>query len=160
MVRRTLLGLTLLGVCASLAFGQGRIANIFNDYDLDTNAYIYCDPANIPALMTACATGVAATDGWIDVRDHRDKTVGVALDAMALVGGVDVTFEVRYQKEGAVYTSAITLMTLINKTVVGTDNQSVRIPDEVTQLRVGIKIGTNDDGDAVDEDIDIIYNAR
>ena len=160
MWRRILLGLTLLGVCASLAFGQGRIANIFNNYDLDVNAYIYCDTTAIPTFMATCATGVAADDGWLDVRDHRDKVVGVVLDAIALVGGVDVTFEVRYQKTRGNYTSAITLMTLINKTVVGTDNQSVRIPDEVTQFRVGIRIGTNDDGDAVDEDIDIIYNAR
>ena len=161
MIRRTLLGLALLGVCASLAFGQGQIANIFNDYDLDALAFVYCDPANIPALMDACATGVADTDGWIDVRDDTDKTIGITIDTIGVVGGLDITIEVRYQKEAGVFTEAITLMNLINKTTADTDNQSIRIPDEVTSFRVGMEIGTADDGgDAVIEDIDIIYNAR
>jgi hypothetical protein len=161
MRRLTLLGLTLLGVWAAPAHGQGRIANIFNDYDLDAVAYVYCDPANIPALMGACATGVAATDGWIDVRGHTDKVLGIAIDTIGVVGGIDITIEVRYQKEGGVFTNAITLMNLINKTTAVTDNQSLRLPDEVTSFRVGMEIGTADDGaDAIVEDIDIIYNGR
>ena len=161
MLRRTLLGLALLGVCASFAWGQAKIANIFNDYDLDAIAFVYCDPANVPALMGACATGVADTDGWIDVRDDTDKTIGIAIDTIGVVGGLDITIEVRYQKEAGVFTEAITLMNLINKTTADTDNQSIRLPDEVTSFRVGMEIGTNDDGgDAIVEDIDIIYNAR
>lgn len=163
MRRLTLLGLTLLflGVWATPAHGQGRIANIFNDYDLDAVAYVYCDTTSIPALMPTCATGVAADDGWIDVRGDADKVLGIAIDTIGVVGGIDIRIEVRYQKEAGVYTSAIVLMQLINKTTAATDNQSVRLPDEVTQFRVGMQIGTNDDGgDAIVEDIDIIYNAR
>ena len=150
----------MLGVWAFPAFGQGRVSNILNDYDLDAIAFVYCDPANVGALMEACATGVAAGDGWIDTRNHSSKVVGIAIDVLGVVGGVDITFEVRYQKEDGTYTAAITLMNLINKATAVTDNQSIRIPDEVTQFRVGIEIGTNDDGDGVIEDIDIIYNAR
>jgi hypothetical protein len=161
MVRRTLLGLALLGVCASLALGQAQITNVFDSYDLDVNTFVYCDPADIGQGITACATGAAATDGWIDVRNHGDKSVGVVLNEVAVTGGIIVTFEVRYQMEGGEFTDTITLMTLIAKDTALTDNQSVRIPDEVTQLRVGIRIGTADDGgDAVEEDIDIVYNAR
>ena len=162
MRRLTLLGLTLLmlGVWASPVRGQGRISNILNDYDLDDITFVYCDPANVGALIIACATGQAAGDGWIDTRNHSSKVVGIAIDVLGVVGGVDITFEVRYQKEDGTYTAAITLMNLINKATAITDNQSVRIPDEVIQFRVGIEIGTNDDGDGVIEDIDIIYNAK
>ena len=122
---------------------------------------MYCDPANVGALIGACATGQAAGDGWIDTRGHSSKVVGIAIDVLGVVGGVDITFEVRYQKEDGTYTAAITLMNLINKATAVTDNQSIRIPDEVMQFRVGIEIGTNDDiGDATVEDIDIVYNAR
>lgn len=163
MRRLTLLGLTLLilGVWASPCLAQGRISNILNDYDLDDIVYVYCDPANVGALIGTCATGQAADDGWIDTRGHSSKVVGIAIDVVGVVGGLDITFEVRFQKEDGTFTAAITLMNLINKTVAVTDNQSVRIPDEVMQFRVGIQIGTNDDvGDAIVEDIDIIYNAR
>lgn len=158
--RLTLTGLTLLA-WASLAFGQGRVADIFVDYDLDAVAFVYCDPADIPALMVACATGVAATDGWIDSTGHTNKTIGVVIDTVGVVGGIDITFEVRYLQEDGSYGSAITLMNLINKTTATTDNQSIRIPDEVSQFRVGMEIGTADDGaDAIVEVISIIYNAR
>ena len=161
MWRRILLGLTLLGVCASLALGQGRTSIIVNDYDLDALEFMYCDPANVGVLIEACATGQASDDGWIDTRGHSAKSVGIAIDVVGVVGGLDITFEVRYQKEDGTYTAAITLMNLINKTTAVTDNQSVRIPDEVMQFRVGIEIGTADDGgDAIVEDIDIVYNAR
>lgn len=163
MRRLTLLGLTLLilGVWASPCLAQGRISNILNDYDLDDEVgFIYCDPANVGALIGACTTGLAAGDGWIDTRGHSCKTVGIAIDALVVVGGVDITFEVRYQKEDGTFTAPITLMNLINKATAVTDNQSVRIPDEVMQFRVGIVIGTNDDADVVDDDIDIIYNAK
>lgn len=159
-MRRVLVLLAVLLAPAS-GWAQGRIANIFNDYDLDAVAYVYCDPANIPALIGACATGVAATDGWIDVRGHTDKTLGIAIDVMGVTGGIDMRIEVRYQKEGGTFTAAIVLMQLINKTTAITDNQSIRLPDEVTQFRFGMQIGTADDGaDAIVEDIDIIYNAR
>ena len=163
MRRLTLLWLILLlGVWASPSvLAQGRISNIFNDYDLDSIAFVYCDPADIGVGISACATGVAATDGWIDISGHAGKSVGIGIDVIGVVGGIIVTFEVRYQKEGGEFTSPITLMTLIAKTTATTDNQSVRIPDEVSQLRVGIMIGTNDDGgDAIVEDIDVIYNAN
>jgi hypothetical protein len=111
--------------------------------------------------MTACATGVAAGDGWIQSGNHTDKTIGIAIDTVGVTGGVDIRIEVRYLKEDGTFTSAIVLVALLNKTTADTDNQSVRIPDEVSQFRVGMQIGTADDGgDAVVEDIDIIYNAR
>lgn len=158
--------LVLLAVLLAPTFGwaQGQVADIFNDFELDALAWLYCDTTDVPALMTACATGVAATDGWIDTRGHSDKTVGIAIDQVNVVGGIDIRFEVRYVKEDGTFTSAIILMNLINKTTADTDNQSVRIPDEVAFFRIGMQIGTADDGagdaGANAEDIDIIYNAR
>lgn len=161
-MKRTL-AMILASVLLAPAFGwaQGQVADIFNDYDLDSVAWIYCDTTDIPALMTACATGTAATDGWIDVRGHQDKTVGIAIDTVGVTGGINIRFEVRYVKEDGTFTSAIILMQLINKTTAATDNQSVRLPDEVSFFRVGMQIGTADDAlDAIVEDIDIIYNGR
>ena len=148
-------------LASTFLWAQGRRADIFNDYDLDSAAYVFCDTTDVPAIMGACATGIAATDGWIDVSGDVDKVVGIAIDTLGVVGGLDVQFQVRYAKEDGTFTSTIVLMTLINKTTATTDNQSVRLPDEVSQFRVGIKIGTADDGgDAIVEDIDVIYNGR
>jgi len=159
-VRKLLITLAFL-LFAVAATAQNHTANIFTNYDLDAVAFVFCDPTDIPALMPVCVTGVAAEDGWIPVNRHVNKVLGIAITTIGVTGGLDIQIQVRVQEDDGTMSPAIILMNLINKTVAATDNQFVRLPDEVTQFRLGMEIGTADDGgDAIVEDIDVIYNAR
>lgn len=160
MLRRILLGLALLGVCASPVWGQAT--NLFTDYDLDNAAaYVFCDTTDVPDKMPTCATGIADEDGWIDVSRETGKHIGIVIDQIGVTGGIDIQIQVRMLEDTGVWSSAIILTNLINKTTADTDNQVFRIPDEARQIRVGLQIGTADDGgDAITEDIDVVYNAR
>lgn len=163
MKRLTLLGLTLLlGVWASPLLGQTRVASIFHDYDLDAAAYVYCEVGAAPEYMNQCTTGQAANDGWLNVASHQEKVVAIVLDQIDTATGIDTTIEVRLKTEGDLRTSAITLVNLLVKTTADTDNQLIRLPDEVEEFRVGIRLNTADDPgpDAIIEDIDVVYNGR
>ncbi len=159
-MKKLLLTLAFLFFAVS-ATAQNHSANIFTNYDLDAVAFIFCDVTDIPTMMPVCATGIAAEDGWLPVNRHVNKVLGIAINVLGVVGGVDIQIQVRVQEDDGTMSPAIILMNLINKDTVAVDNQFVRLPDEVTQFRVGMEIGTNDDGgDAIVEDIDVIYNAR
>ena len=160
-MKKILFTLALFILACTPVQGQNHSANIFTDYDLDDVAYVFCDPTDVPDLMPVCEAGNEPEDGWIPVSKHVNKVIGVVIDIISVVGGLDVQIQVRVQDDDGVMSEPIILMNLINKTTADTDNQFVRIPDEVTQFRVGIQIGTADDGgDAIAEDIDVIYNAR
>ena len=156
-MKKLLLTLALIVLPLSV-LAQNRTANIFTNYDLDAVAYIFCDATDLPEFMPTCATGVAAEDGWMLVPSHVNKTIGFILNTITATGGVDVQIQVRMQQDDGAMSEPIILMNLINKTVVDTDNQFVRLPDEVAQFRVGIQFGTADQVGV--DDVEVIYNAR
>jgi hypothetical protein len=156
-VRKLLILLSLV-LLSTPAFGA-RVT-IFNNFDLDAVAFVFCDTTDVPVGMT-CVTGVADEDGWITVRQDVGKTFTVIIDALVVTGGLDITIQARVTEADGTLSGAVTLVNLINKTTATTDNQIIRIPDEVTQLRFGMEIGTADDGgDADPEDITVIYRSR
>jgi len=134
----------------------GKRADIFENYDLDSVAYVYCDPVtyatNPPEGMDQCSTGTAAEDGWVDARTEDFKGIAMHVDAMALAAGtIDISIYARVK----VGTSPIQLGLTNSFAAVGT--HYVVIPEALRQIRVGIRINGADDGDAADEDISIYY---
>jgi len=129
-----------------------RLATIFNNYDLDATAYTYCDSANIPTEISVCVTtGQAVTDGWMTVPTDARKTFQISIDQIVVTGGIDITVEAKIK--GA--TSIVTLWSK-NVTTATTDNDTVGVPEDVDQLRIGIKIGAADDGNDLTTNLEII----
>lgn len=129
---------------------------IFNNFALDATAALYCDTGNIPTGMSACASGTAAGDGWITVSKDRIPLVMILIDQLNVTGGLDFVIEGRINAETAVAIYSV------NHTAT-TDSEFVRVVEEVEQIRVGISIGTSDDGDdsgANEEDITIAVYLR
>ncbi len=129
-----------------------RLATIFNNYDLDVTAYTYCDSANIPTEIPVCVTTAqAVTDGWMSVSNDARKTFQISIDQIVVTGGIDITVEGKVTGS----TSIVTIWT-DNVTTATTDNDIVTVPEDVNQLRIGIKIGTADDGNDLTTNLEII----
>jgi len=148
---KLLLIVGLLALVPPAVFGQQTIT-IFNNYDLDVTAYTYCDSANIPSGIPVCVTTAqAATDGWFTVNNEEQRTIQVSIDQIVVTGGIDVTIEGKVT--GA--TSIVTIWT-DNVTTADTDNDIIAVPENVDQLRVGMKIGSADDGDDTGANAEIL----
>lgn len=162
-MKRMLLFYAIAVFYAVALFGQLQSAEVFNAFDLDDTTYIFCDTTDIPGIMSACSTGAAAGDGWITVSRFEKHTVGFIMDQVNVTGGIDVQIQGRMLLEDGTYAAAVsTLFQFTNKTAVdGTDDQLVTVVDGIAQIRVGIKIGTADDGDdtgANAEQITVLWN--
>ncbi len=141
----------LLALLPTNAIAQQAFA-IFTNYDLDATAYTYCNSASIPSQIPVCVTtGQAATDGWFTVTNDEKRTIQASIDQIVVTGGIDVTIEGKIT--GA--TSIVTIWT-DNVTTADTDNDTIAIQEDVYQLRVGIKIGTADDGGDLTTNLEII----
>ena len=148
---KLLLIVGLLALVPQVALGQQAFA-IFNNYDLDATAYTYCNSASIPSQIPVCVTTAqAATDGWFVVSNEEQRTIQVSIDQIVVTGGIDVTIEGRVT--GA--SSIVTIWT-DNVTTADTDNDIIAVPENVQELRVGIKIGTSDDGGDLTTNLEII----
>ncbi len=115
-------------------------------------------------LKQTCGTG--AENGWIDIGEAKSFTIGFELDQVNVTGGVDVQVQCRGSAIGASPTQVFpacasgSCNTYQNYTTAGiasaTFVQGDNLP--VSQCRVGIKIGSADDGSdtgADKEQIDI-----
>ncbi|MGH9365257.1 MAG: hypothetical protein ACRD1B_08350, partial [Thermoanaerobaculia bacterium] len=133
-------------------------------YDIDSLVYVYCVPA-VPVPFVACdtgGTGVGADDGWIGVRGMSEKAVIIRVDAIELgapgVDSIDFTIEGRWLDSSGTLATA-TLIAPISKIAVA-EGQPVRIPENIEEIRVGVRInGTDDGGDAVVESITVHVDA-
>lgn len=159
---RYLLALALLLYAAS-AYAQAY--TVFEDYDLDSTSYVYCETGDIPTGMSACATGIAAGDGWMVKAYNQYLSVSMEIDQVVVTGGIDFRIEARMLNDDGTYTAGIAIWPADgakNKTLAtGADNEIQLVPDHVYQIRVGIKIGSADDGDDETtnaEEISVVVN--
>lgn len=154
-MKRLVLALTLLLCLATVVSAQKR-SDIFENYDLDSTTEIFCDTVTFsttpPEGMTACSTGSAAEDGWVDARTEDFKGIAVHVDALALTAG---SIDVRVYGRVKTGTTPIPLSLTIAYTTV--TRQYIVVPEAVFQVRVGIRINGIDDGDASPEDISIYH---
>ncbi|MGH7166371.1 MAG: hypothetical protein ACREIS_12700, partial [Nitrospiraceae bacterium] len=137
----------LLAIAAGLAAQPGvRPVKVFGAYDIDSLVYVYCVPA-VPVPFVACdtgGTGVGADDGWIGVRGMSEKEVIIRVDAIVLTAGsIDFTIEGRWLDSSGTRATA-TLIAPISKTAVAA-GQPVRIPENIEEIRVGVRINGTDD---------------
>ncbi len=147
------------------ANGFSQAYTVFDEYDLDSTSYVYCDTTDIPTGMSACASGTAATDGWVTKGKAEALGVFMGISQIGVTGGIDFRIEGRFINDDATYTTAAVLWPADggkNKTAGdGTDDEIQLVPDEVSQIRVGIKIGTNDDGNDLTtnlEEVTVVVN--
>lgn len=131
---------------------------LFDNYDLNSTSFVYCDSGG-PPTGVACSTGSAAGDGWITVQSEADKAVMVEIIALTVTGGIDFVIEGRLRNSGALGTGFQVWPspdgTYRNETAAG--SFGVQVPDSLYQLRVGMKIGTSDT--AGTEDIEVVFNS-
>ena len=150
-MRYRLLLIGLMALLPTQVLAQQAFA-IFNNYDLDVTNYTYCDSASTPSQIPVCVTTAqAVTDGWFVVSNEEQRTIQVSIDQIVVTGGIDVTIEGRVT--GA--SSIVTIWT-DNVTTATTDNDIIAIPENVRELRVGIKIGSADDGNDLTTNLEII----
>jgi hypothetical protein len=97
--------------------------------------------------------GTAATDGWIDVSAKIRSTIVFQLDQVNVTGGVDVRIECRDGFLGAAANQVFpqcasgSCNTYQNYTTAGIASRTKVVIDENwSQCRVGLKIGSADDG--------------
>jgi hypothetical protein len=165
-MKRLLNLLAFLTVLLVPTFVYAQAYTVFDDYDLDSTSYVYCDTTDIPTGMSACASGTAAGDGWMVKAYNAHMGVSMELDQGNVTGGVDFRIEARFvNDDGSTYSDAIAIWPADgakNKTAFdGTEDEIQLVPDHVYQIRVGIKIGTADDGNDLTtnlEQISVIVN--
>jgi hypothetical protein len=151
-------GILLLS-CAVSAQRNIPQVTLFSSYDLDSTSYVFCDTGNIPTGMSACASGTAANDGWVKVAGHEFKAIEIVIDQLNVTGGIDFKIEARIAATGSA--SVIWPSVSANKTLT-TENEIVPIQEPCYQIRVGMKIGSADDGNDLTtnlEDITVTYAA-
>lgn len=139
-----------------LASAAGTSFTIFSNYDLDATAYTYCNSASIPTAISdysqCLTTAQAAADGWFLTKSFTDqKYIQFSIDQVNVTGGLDITIECK-MISGA---SIVTLLT-DNKTTAVTDNDIYSVPEGCHEMRVGIKIGTADDGNDLTTNLEIL----
>lgn len=137
-----------------------RPVKVFSAFDVDSTSFVYCVPA-APVQFVACNTAGAGTDagdGWIGVRGMSEKAVIIRVDAIALTAGsIDFTIEGRWLDSAGTRATA-TLIVPISKTAVAA-GQPVRIPENVEEIRVGVRINGTDDGDGVPDSVTVHVDA-
>ncbi len=160
-----LLAFTLVLWFMSTALCYAQAYTVFADYDLDSTSYVYCDTTDIPTGMSACASGVAAGDGWVVKSYNEHMGVSMEIDQVNVTGGLDFRIEARMLNDDGTYSKGIAIWPADgakNKTLAtGADDEVQLVPDHVYQIRVGIKIGTADDGNDAGvnaEQISVIVN--
>lgn len=160
-----LLAFILVAWFMTTALAHAQAYTVFDDYDLDSTSYVYCDTTDIPTNMSACASGVAAGDGWMIKGYNEYMSVAMEMDQGVVTGGVDFRIEARMLNDDATYTDAIAIWPADgakNKTAFdGTEDEIQLVPDHVYQIRVGIKIGSADDGNDLTtnlEQISVVVN--
>ena len=94
-------------------------------------------------------TGGTATDGWFDVGALISMNFIVDIAQLNVTGGIDYMLECRHVYFGGV-SSAFTVVPATNKTAVSVSSSGWALSGSAQgpwdQCRVGLKIGTSDDG--------------
>lgn len=157
--------LSFILIASALAAQPGvRPVKVFSAFDVDATTFVYCVPA-VPVAFVACNTlgaGADAGDGWVGVRGVSEKEVIIRVDAISLavpgVDSLDFTIEGRWLDSSGTRATA-TLIVPISKTAVAA-GQPVRIPENIEEIRVGVRInGADDGGDAVVESVTVHVDA-
>lgn len=161
MKRSAVLLVALLTAVGLSAQPGVRPVKVFSAFDVDAVTFVYCVPT-APVAFVACNTagaGADAGDGWVGVRGMSEKEVIIRVDAIMLAAGsLDFTIEGRWLDSAGTRATA-TLIAPISKTAVAA-GQPVRIPENVEEIRVGVRInGADDGGDAVVESITVHVDA-
>lgn len=128
---------------------------LFDNYDLNSTSFIYCDTGSPPAGV-ACSTGSATDDGWITVASEELKAFEIDIAALTATS-VEVQVEARLRDSGGNVHGFIIWPTTsppTSLTTTGADGAS--LSGAYYQIRVGIKI-TSDTAGA--EDIEVVYNS-
>lgn len=156
--------LLILATPALMAQPGVRPVKVFDAFDVDDVTFVYCVPS-APVPFVACDTlgaGDGDDDGWIGVRGMSEKEIIVRVDAIELddpgVESLQFTIEGRWVDSSGTRATA-TLIAPIDKLVVAA-GQTVRIPENVEEIRVGVRInGLDDGGDAVVESVTVHVDA-
>lgn len=128
---------------------QIRSVQTFTNYDLDSTSFVYND-----------AGGTGANDGWIVVATETNRSMMIEINQLNVTGGIDFRIEARLQ--GGDQTAVIIWPSTPPQNLTTTGGTLITFPEDVYQVRMGMKIGTADDGDDLTvnaEDITITYES-
>lgn len=125
-------------------FGRPNYASIFTRTDANTAAL----DRSLDLTQSGCASykyrklvaGTAAYDGWFPVAGWGQTTVQIDVTQLNVTGGVYL------QVECQAYPAQTTANVLASSNITAVGSYAVAIPEPWDTCRVGMKIGTSDDG--------------